>query len=65
MRYKDGIFLDLARYGTVIAPYFFKMRIVSITFDPRGLSNANTITVTNARGTKNVSVAPTGRVVIE
>jgi prepilin-type N-terminal cleavage/methylation domain-containing protein len=38
---------------------------VSITFDPRGISNGNTVTVANTRGTKNVSVAPTGRVVIE
>ncbi len=38
---------------------------VSITFDPRGLSNGNTVTVANPKGTKNISVAPTGRVVIE
>lgn len=38
-----------------------------ITFDPRGLSNANPsrVEVSNTRGTKNVSVAPTGRVAIE
>ena len=38
---------------------------VSITFDPRGTSNGNTVTVANTGGSKNVSVAPTGRVVIE
>ena len=38
---------------------------VSITFDPRGTSNGNTVSVTNPKGTKNVSVAPTGRVMIE
>jgi len=37
----------------------------SITFDSRGISSANTITVSNPRGTKNVTVAPTGRVKIE
>jgi Tfp pilus assembly protein FimT len=37
----------------------------AITFDPRGLSNGSTVTVTNPKGTKNVSVAPTGRVAIE
>jgi Tfp pilus assembly protein FimT len=37
----------------------------AITFDPRGLSNGSTVTVVNTRGPKNVSVAPTGRVVIE
>jgi len=38
---------------------------VSVTFDPRGLSNGNTITITNSKGTKNVSVASTGRVIIQ
>lgn len=38
----------------------------AITFDPRGLSTGSTIVrVTNPKGTKNVSVAPTGRVAIE
>ena len=38
---------------------------VSNTFDTRGLSNGNTVTLANSKGEKNVSVAPTGRVVIE
>ena len=37
----------------------------AITFDARGLSNGSTVTVANTNGTKNVSVAPTGRVAIE
>jgi prepilin-type N-terminal cleavage/methylation domain-containing protein len=37
----------------------------AIDFDPRGLSNGSTVTVANPKGTKNVSVAPTGRVAIE
>jgi len=38
---------------------------VAITFDSRGISNGNTVTVANDTGAKNVSVAPTGRVMIE
>jgi Tfp pilus assembly protein FimT len=38
---------------------------VTITFDPRGISNGSTVTVANDKGTKNVSVAPTGRVMIQ
>ena len=38
---------------------------VSITFDSRGISDGNTVTVANEQGTKNVSVASTGRVMIE
>lgn len=33
-------------------------------FEPRGTANGTTVTVTNAAGTKNVSLAITGRVVI-
>lgn len=37
----------------------------SITFDSRGNSSANTVTVANPMGTKNVTVVPTGRVKVE
>lgn len=37
----------------------------AITFDSRGLSNGSSVSVANSRGNKNVSVAPTGRVMIE
>jgi type IV fimbrial biogenesis protein FimT len=38
---------------------------ISITFDSRGNSSTNTITVANPRGTKNVTVNPTGKVKVE
>ncbi|MGD0624868.1 MAG: GspH/FimT family pseudopilin [Thermodesulfobacteriota bacterium] len=38
---------------------------ISIPFDSRGNSSANTVTVANPRGTKNVTVVSTGRVKIE
>jgi type IV fimbrial biogenesis protein FimT len=38
---------------------------ISIPFDSRGNSSANTVTVANPRGTKNVTVISTGRVKIE
>jgi prepilin-type N-terminal cleavage/methylation domain-containing protein len=38
---------------------------ISITFDSRGDSTANTVRVTNPRGAKNVTVNSTGRVKIE
>jgi len=38
---------------------------ISITFDSRGDSSANTVTVTNPRGAKNITVNSTGRVKIE
>jgi len=38
---------------------------VSITFDSRGISDGTTVTVANGSGMKNVSVASTGRVMIE
>ncbi len=38
---------------------------ISIPFDSRGNSSANTVTVANPRGAKNVTVVSTGRVKIE
>ncbi len=38
---------------------------LTITFDSRGTCDGNTVTVANPKGTKNVSVAPTGRVMIQ
>jgi type IV fimbrial biogenesis protein FimT len=38
---------------------------ISIPFDSRGNSTANTVIVTNPRGTKSVTVVSTGRVKIE
>lgn len=38
---------------------------VSITFDSRGISDGNTVTVANERGATNVSIASTGKVMIE
>jgi prepilin-type N-terminal cleavage/methylation domain-containing protein len=38
---------------------------VSIPFDSRGNSSANTVTVANPRGAKNVTVVSTGRVKVE
>jgi len=38
---------------------------ISIPFDSRGNSMANTVIVTNPRGTRNVTVVSTGRVKIE
>ncbi len=38
---------------------------ISITFDSRGDASASTVTVTNPRGAKNVTVNSTGRVKIE
>ncbi len=38
---------------------------ISIPFDSRGNSSANTVTVANPRGAKNVTVVTTGRVKIE
>ena len=63
IRLSDGIVAKSRSFG----PEYPDLNLtnVSITFDPRGISNGNTVTVANARGTKNVSVAPTGRVMIE
>ena len=63
IRLSDGIVAKSRSFG----PEYSDLNLtnVSITFDPRGISNGNTVTVANARGTKNVSVAPTGRVMIE
>ena len=63
IRLSDGIVAKSRSFG----PDYPDLNLtnVSITFDPRGISNGNTVTVTNPRGTKNVSVAATGRVMIE
>ena len=63
IRLSDGIVAKSRSFG----PDYPDLNLtnVSITFDPRGTSNGNTVTVTNPKGTKNVSVAPTGRVMIE
>ena len=63
IRLSDGIVAKSRSFG----PDYPDLNLtnVSITFDPRGSSNGNTVTVANTKGTKNVSVAPTGRVVIE
>ena len=63
IRLSDGIVAKSRSFG----PEYSDLNLtnVSITFDPWGISNGNTVTVANARGTKNVSVAPTGRVMIE
>jgi hypothetical protein len=63
IRLSDGIVAKSRSFG----PEYPDLNLtnVSITFDSRGISNGNTVTVANARGTKNVSVAPTGRVMIE
>ena len=63
IRLSDGIVAKSRSFGSDYSD--LNLTNVSITFDPRGISNGNTVTVANARGTKNVSVAPTGRVVIE
>jgi Tfp pilus assembly protein FimT len=63
IRLSDGIVAKSRSFG----PDYPDLNLtnVSITFDPRGSSDGNTVTVANTLGTKNVSVAPTGRVVIE
>jgi Tfp pilus assembly protein FimT len=63
IRLSDGIVAKSRSFG----PDYPDLNLtnVSITFDPRGISNGNTVTVTNPRGTRNVSVAATGRVMIE
>jgi prepilin-type N-terminal cleavage/methylation domain-containing protein len=63
IRLSDGIVAKSRSFG----PDYPDLNLTnaSITFDPRGTSNGSTVTVANPRGTKNVSVAPTGRVVIE
>ena len=63
IRLSDGIVAKSRSFG----PDYPDLNLtnVSITFDARGSSNGNTVTVANTKGTKNVSVAPTGRVVIE
>jgi Tfp pilus assembly protein FimT len=63
VRLNDGIVAKSRSFGPEYPD--INLTNVSITFDPRGLSSGNTVTVANTRGTKNVSVAPTGRVVIE
>ena len=63
VRLSDGIVAKSRSF----APEYPDLNLtsVAITFDSRGISNGNTVTIANARGTKNVSVAPTGRVKIE
>lgn len=63
IRLSDGI---VAKSRSFVSDYpDLNLANVSVTFDPRGLSNGNTVTIANSKGTKNVSVAPTGRVMIQ
>jgi len=63
IRLSDGIVAKSGSFGPEYPD--ISLTNVAITFDPRRLSNGSTVTVANPKGTKNVSVAPTGRVVIE
>jgi len=63
IRMSDGIVAKSRSFGPEYPD--ISLTNAAITFDPRGLSNGSTVTVANTRGTKNVSVSPTGRVVIE
>ena len=63
IRLSDGIVTKTRNFGSDYPD--INLTNVSVTFDPRGLSNGNTVTVANARGAKNVSVGPTGRVMIQ
>jgi len=65
IRLSDGIVAKSRSFGPEYPDISLTNAAPTITFDPRGLSNGSTVTVANTRGTKNVSVAPTGRVVIE
>lgn len=63
IRLSDGIVAKSRSFG----PEYPGLNLtnVTITFDSRGGSNGSTVTVANDNGSKSVSVAPTGRVMIE
>jgi Tfp pilus assembly protein FimT len=63
IRQSDGIVAKTRSFGPDYPD--INLTSVSVTFDPRGLSNGGTVTVANARGAWNVAVSPTGRVMIE
>jgi prepilin-type N-terminal cleavage/methylation domain-containing protein len=63
IRLSDGIVAKTRSFGPDYPD--INLTNLSITFDPRGLSNGSTVTVANAKGVKNVSVSSVGRVMIE
>ena len=63
IRLSDGIVAKSRSFGSDYPN--LNLTNVSVTFNSRGISNGSTVTIANSRGTKNVSVAPTGRVMIE
>jgi len=63
IRLSDGIVAKSRSFGLDYPD--LNLTNVSVTFDSRGISNGNTVTIANSMGTKNVSVAPTGRVMIQ
>ncbi len=63
IRLSDGIVAKTRSFGTDYPD--INLTTVSITFDPRGLSNGSTVTVANAGGARSVTVAPTGRVMLQ
>ena len=63
IRLSDGIVTKSRSFGSDYPN--LNLTNVSVTFNSRGISNGSTVTIANSRGTKNVSVAPTGRVIIE
>jgi type IV fimbrial biogenesis protein FimT len=63
VRVSDGSVAKARNLGTDYPD--ITLTSISITFDSRGDSSANTVTVTNPRGARNVTVNSTGRVKIE